>query len=514
MAYLDSSGAPTKVGGGIQYMEHANRETHITFGGDRVVSPEPAPFRQPVLTKLKAVLLAGDFGGALVADCVKLQQRVSYVMGDEGNQFATPALVRVGEGGGALPGLNYWLKQLAECPRLCPVEDKVFIVCNEDNKAALAGWAEATDGARSVLDGACFPLGNLISNGCTHPSQYAGHAQDLATFCAWNATHDDAIPDSLMVADAGYMLHPGFPFNRVVECAVTRACDAVGTYAKAPAVAGPAFTPFGQPQARAGAVVAATKDAALFNPRLGNLVAAGDGDLNVAPLLFLKDSSVPLAAAFCGERPAAALADMGLALLAAERPLYGMRLESSFGLQTLAEIYRTEAFAAFWHLEVRKRQLKSKIADTESSLDFATLHSAEDINARMESSEAKLAALMGASRSQTRDLEVSTQRFEARWRDTVTAGQVAQGSASGARRLPERFMDAASFGHKPKKQHPVYQTSSNAYGLKKITQQEMPMTWAGTNGDFSKSFGDGFKFRCTGFNTARTTSNVHKSLDG
>ena len=75
MAYLDSSGAPTKVGGGIQYMEHANRETHITFGGDRVVSPEPAPFRQPVLTKLKAVLLAGDFGGALVADCVKLQQR-------------------------------------------------------------------------------------------------------------------------------------------------------------------------------------------------------------------------------------------------------------------------------------------------------------------------------------------------------------------------------------------------------------------------------------------------------
>ena len=180
MAYLDSSGAPTKVGGGIQYMEHANRETHITFGGDRVVSPEPAPFRQPVLTKLKAVLLAGDFGGALVADCVKLQQRVSYVMGDEGNQFATPALVRVGEGGGALPGLNYWLKQLAECPRLCPVEDKVFIVCNEDNKAALAGWAEATDGARSVLDGACFPVGNLISNGCTHPSQYAGHAQDLA----------------------------------------------------------------------------------------------------------------------------------------------------------------------------------------------------------------------------------------------------------------------------------------------------------------------------------------------
>ena len=34
------------------------------------------------------------------------------------------------------------------------------------------------------------------------------------------------------------------------------------------------------------------------------------------------------------------------------------------------------------------------------------------------------------------------------------------------------------------------------------------------NGDFSKSFGDGYKYRFTGFNCSRTTSNVHRSLDG
>ena len=120
---------------------------------------------------------------------------------------------------------------------------------------------------------------------------------------------------------------------------------------------------------------------------------------------------------------------------------------------------------------------------------------------------------MGSGR-QARDLEISTRRFDERWRDTVAARQVATGSAAGARPLPGRFTDSAKFAHNPRKQHPVYQTSNNVYGYKRVTQQEMPLTWAGTNGDFSKSFGDGYKYRFTGFNCSRTTSNVHRSLDG
>lgn len=47
------------------------------------------------------------------------------------------------------------------------------------------------------------------------------------------------------------------------------------------------------------------------------------------------------------------------------------------------------------------------------------------------------------------------------------------------RPLPVRFEDATKFKHQPKKQHPLYQTSSNDYGQQKPNQSQFPQQWHG-----------------------------------
>ena len=47
------------------------------------------------------------------------------------------------------------------------------------------------------------------------------------------------------------------------------------------------------------------------------------------------------------------------------------------------------------------------------------------------------------------------------------------------RPLPERFEDVQQFRHKPVKQHPMYRTSNNQYGVVKPSQEELPKSWHG-----------------------------------
>ena len=53
-------------------------------------------------------------------------------------------------------------------------------------------------------------------------------------------------------------------------------------------------------------------------------------------------------------------------------------------------------------------------------------------------------------------------------------------------RLPLRFADASIYRHRPRTQHPVYQTSNNAYGLKKPSQQQVTCCNAPSSGGFGR----------------------------
>lgn len=70
------------------------------------------------------------------------------------------------------------------------------------------------------------------------------------------------------------------------------------------------------------------------------------------------------------------------------------------------------------------------------------------------------------------------------------------------------------FKFKAKQEHPVFTTSSNAYGKKVPTQHEMPLKWSGVKGEFtSTQFAGGPSKGTTGFNTSVTKSKVHKLMD-
>jgi len=69
-----------------------------------------------------------------------------------------------------------------------------------------------------------------------------------------------------------------------------------------------------------------------------------------------------------------------------------------------------------------------------------------------------------------------------------------------------------NYKHSPKKEHPLYSTTANNYGIKQPTFATYNAKSLPKNQSFSKSFNN-MMFRDLGLNTSMTKSNVHEQMD-
>lgn len=154
------------------------------------------------------------------------------------------------------PVLTHWLDTVKACPRLLPLETKVFVVASEDNHGAVTAWAQ--DKAAS----GGFPVANVINTG-TPGSAGCGAADGVAAYlavrsptCAENLKVADPFPRvdhptdpptppgldplpvfdeqatgepdaTLVVVETDYLPEPEFAIGRMVEHAMLRAKDSV-----------------------------------------------------------------------------------------------------------------------------------------------------------------------------------------------------------------------------------------------------------------------------------------------
>ncbi|KAK9842168.1 hypothetical protein WJX84_008669 [Apatococcus fuscideae] len=106
----------------------------------------------------------------------------------------------------------------------------------------------------------------------------------------------------------------------------------------------------------------------------------------------------------------------------------------------------------------------------------------------------------------------------ARTREDTWAGPSAARDASSATRMPLATAVRASpatylpgHAHRARQQHPVYSTSNNAYGSKAPSLHELPLSWHGIRGDFTRKQATG-KVVTTGLKTAISNHAVADTL--
>jgi hypothetical protein len=94
------------------------------------------------------VLIASALGRSLAREAI--DAKADFLLAADRQTVAKPLLRTGGK-----PVLTHWLEQLQQCPRLLPIEEKVYIVVNDDHLPACQEWA--------VLAG--FPEANILTNG-------------------------------------------------------------------------------------------------------------------------------------------------------------------------------------------------------------------------------------------------------------------------------------------------------------------------------------------------------------
>ncbi|KAG2452778.1 hypothetical protein HYH02_003008 [Chlamydomonas schloesseri] len=466
------------------------------------------------MAQVAAVIIATSTGRTLADE---LSSRGSYVHLIEGQDGVPKVLL----GMNGQPVLNHWLAAITAVPRLTPVEEKVFILCNENNVEEVRAWAADP---RTSLGG--FPVANVLTNGSDDSLGFGG---DLAALLA---AAPQLAAGSLVVVEGDGLVGPGFGLSRVVEHTVVRGKDTL-TYMAAPE---------GMPLE--GQAVLALEDAAnayqTASQRVEGLDAAANGIADpmaftpvLAPVAVLRPETVARAAGSAGAGPSPYGASGLGYLLAALRPgdvahppMYAMPVDSCFRLGDAYSLQMASNFFAYYATEKAGGQGEAAKA-LEAARRLAQLNEARTMAGGSLAGAVKLVKEVESARPPEPFVDSAQRKlftnFFQSWlagdrhhdigatvgRGGVTAAGGGDGAGAG---LPLRFADVTTRKHAPKQQHPVYQTSNGIYGSKAPTQLDMPLSYSSSSQAFTNKFPPtAAKNSC--MVTAVTRSKVHKALD-
>ena len=147
--------------------------------------------------------------------------------------------------------------------------------------------------------------------------------------------------------------------------------------------------------------------------------------------------------------------------------------------------------------------------DQKEDLSFIYRKESDRIGSGIKLSDSKLAKVLGEQESLS--LKSNQRRLSS---SSNNNNDCCEGKSNKATTTSKEQIQTIiqSYNHNPKKEHPLYSTSANSFGSKKISMATYPAKCYSRSQSFSASF-NRIKFRDQGLNTSLTRSNVHKHLD-
>eukprot|EP00192_Tetraselmis_astigmatica_P012226 CAMPEP_0117663766 /NCGR_PEP_ID=MMETSP0804-20121206/8801_1 /TAXON_ID=1074897 /ORGANISM="Tetraselmis astigmatica, Strain CCMP880" /LENGTH=422 /DNA_ID=CAMNT_0005470833 /DNA_START=133 /DNA_END=1401 /DNA_ORIENTATION=+ len=325
--------------------------------------------------KVQVVILCGGFGEGLVSDLLheietnedihQANRYHSMLKGEAGKWHVTEGLQQVHRG----LSLYHLISCMRTSQRLLPLDQNVFIVCNDANKDSFVGgkmerasfiervWSQG--GLRIRKD-------HVVSNGTSSLSDWQGEGADLRVMVESGLLDPEA---HLIVVRGSMLFVTNYGFSRLVEhpLVLGNTCVAYSKVEK-PRAEIMQFSPhepfildFQDPEGSCGPVTAVDRGA----PREGEFAAMG--------LAFLKASEVP---SLLGASPDnASLEEIALQPWSEGRPVGGINLQwGHFSVGSLAELqYAGAVFESYEHdIKASRREAVSR--DIESSLKFGDDH--------------------------------------------------------------------------------------------------------------------------------------------
>mmetsp|Transcript_19282 Transcript_19282/g.53765 ORF Transcript_19282/g.53765 Transcript_19282/m.53765 type:complete len:441 (+) Transcript_19282:139-1461(+) len=436
-------------------------------------------------TYCKLLLLATSDGASFAEEAPASGLSTTMLSKITGGSTTCKATLEIEE----KPVLTRWLNTVRQCPRLLPLEQKVFVMSSPENLDAIQRWA--------TKEG--FPAGNILCNEVPG-SLSCAFADGVAGFLQAMGGNPDC---TLAVADTDFMFEPEFSIARVIEHAMVCARDCITFSTMNPDITMVPRCPI--------ALEGPNKC-----PKLTKLDPLGEpmaGDTMLGPLVVLRKESVAEAAAL-SETALPAHQQLGEFLQqrlakAGALPVNALNFGECFSVESLEPYMFTNSFYE-WYRQQKEGMASQHLRVTEGNIFLSEdTRLGGDVTKKVDA-QLEMLDLAGKEQmpwSSRIELPPLLKAFK-----EMYTNRLAEMKLQTARELPGRFTDAGLWTYKTaKKEHPVFTTTNNMYGAKAPTQPQLANSYFGSNGRFTKTFASNFKN--DSLNCGKARSKVHNELN-